>query len=223
MSFPTLPVLDDFNTIENPISHGGDWTNGSGGAAGLSAADSVCYSTSGIKDAVWKQATNFGPNIETFMDLRANGGTNKQIGWLDRWDPVANSWLSMAGVSQFSGSGVGQLICILSKRVAGVDTTLATLAPDVDMGEPVSPHTESRVGWNIIGDTITLYVDGVSVGSVGGANAVPAAGRKYIFLEAGWQIDTYGGGTLTSGAPTLTQLVRGSQRAMQRAMRAGRS
>lgn len=187
-SFPTTPVLDDFNRAdEHPLNFGGRW---GASLSGDGAEERVIGNRAGIWNSgtgqLWQDAL-FGPDCEVYYDLPVAGTSFFHQLWLRVTSPGSsyNGYLFLATVD-------GGLANTFNRIDAGVSTQLgASLASTFADGD--------SIGANAIGPTLTLYrkTGGVwtPLGSRTDATYATAGYISFMPSATGSLGDNFGGGT----------------------------
>lgn len=191
MPFPTTPVLDNCaRADENPLSHGGDWTNviNPGDFNGKLATNVITSAGGGWFSAYWNRFT--AADVEVYGNLAATGSDFRF------WYRVANpNSGSLNGYRANFQPNAGSIV--LEKVVANAFTTLTTLSSlSITRGVPV--------GVQMIGNAMTFWVNGAQVGSFSDSS-ISAVG--FIGVEAFF--NTGDGYTSFGGGPLVTGQVRG--------------
>jgi hypothetical protein len=203
MSFPTTPVLDNFNRAnENPLSGGGNWSGSpwDSGTATLPKLQSnaVEDATASYIASSWWTAIS-AADVEVYVDmLGVTSAYNVLVGCrITGSNPTANCYRG--------GYFPGIPAMRIHKLISGAVTQVQSLSP------PVFSVGDS-VGLSVIGTTLTLHYQHSAVwtdmtpitdSSVTGAGFIGLS--VYHNLTTGTTADNFGGG-VPAGGPPPTEL-----------------
>ena len=141
-----LPTLDAFNRTENPLSDAGRWTNGINGSVetGLNTTSNTLACSKTTTCTAWRNAAQYGPDVEVWGRLSTLPGVNNQLRLLAR--------IQQPGTSTYDG------YMLRPNQLAGTDQVLIER---VDNGAIVNLLTVNQE--LAAGDVFLLRVKGSTV------------------------------------------------------------
>ncbi len=195
MAFPAYSIIDDGSRTENPIV--GPWTvfvlnikEGSGVITADADSIGICLTANTTSaDCEMRATVRANPTLADSFQLllRYDDGFVAGTAYRIYWQPTA---LDLYTVS-------------VSKVIAGVDTTLFSQSL-------VSLAVGDEAGVDVIGDTITAYVNGASVLSGAGGSAATSAGGLMLLVNHNVaQLDEIGGGPFATSSPATGMSTQG--------------
>lgn len=194
MAFPVNGVLDNFDRANAGPPPSASWTGPMDPADtfGLFVVTNQCKANGGgWGGAYWNGAT-FGTNTEVYCTVRSNHE-------FFLYARIA----SPGGAGAMDGYAVDFAFAGDVIKVYRIDNAVYT-----QLGTTISQTLAvgDQIGFSVIGSTITVYVNGTSVGTRSDST-YSAAGYIGADVEPSGILDDFGGGTLVTTSPlgTVTQ------------------
>jgi hypothetical protein len=180
-------VLDNFNAVEAPVSHGGDWVSAS---PPNPASDGAKVTGSTGVVAMWNHS--FARPIENYITILAVSGFTYTL--------FTGMSTAAATGNGYKASYAGSNTLTLSRIDSGTPTTLLSLSVTFAQNDVVGLLLET-------GGKLTAYKNGVPIGSV---TDTTYSGAGYTGFAQNNDMDNYGGGTSVVTKPIVPATINGT-------------
>lgn len=199
MPFPTTGVLDDFNRADGDITTGSNWVVFPLFNANLDIISNQVGSSAGGTDGNIYN-TSYGPDVEVYTTVKVvpPAGDAVELWFRITNSTVGNETMYLAQFSMVTGSNNDT--AALHKFVNGSFT--GDIGGAISLG--VDYATDDVLGIRMVGDTVTFYRNGTSIGTRTDSS-ISAAGLLGLSMpssDASGRVDDFGGGTFVAATST---------------------